>query len=1096
MKSGMRKNILREISGSLGRFLAILAIVALGAGFFTGLRVSTPAMLENANEYLTAADFFDFRVLSTLGFTQEDVDAFSALDGISAANGSIYSDVLCVHSDMDEFVLKAHSITKDINHLRLHTGRMPEKPNECVVDSQIFSEDAIGSTITISSNNTEETCDLFSYQTYTIVGLVSSPLYLNYERGTTSLGNGSVKGFMYLQPAGFHSEYFYEIYLTLENGGYIYSDTYDKAVTATEDSIKELAEERADLRYHAILDEAQEQINEAQQALDDGRQSYEKEKAETEQKLADSRSTLSNAKEEIDRGRTEISTGWDSLRAQISDANQQIQSSQAELDNSYETLTAAEAELQEKQQSLSEAEAAYQTNLQAYLDGKAAYDANYADYESRLSDLQHWEAALGPTPSESELAALAAAKQELETFRLTLEATNSQLQNTWGQLSAAREQLDAGQAAYQAGREELDAGWQEYYNGKTALDNAQTQLESSETAGEQRLTAAESELQQAEQQYYSGLREYQDGVQEADSAFAAAESELTTAESSLLDAKEEIQTIAYPTVHTLTRSSNVGYVCFENDSSIVKAISTVFPIFFFLVAALVCITTMTRMVDEQRTQIGVLKALGYSRATIMSKYLFYSCSASLIGSILGVIAGSYVFPKVIWEAYKMMYTFAESKFYFSFPLAIFSIVSYLICSAGATLLACGHELSEVPAQLIRPKAPKNGKRIFLERIPFLWNHLSFLRKVSIRNVFRYKGRMFMMVLGISGCTALLLTGFGIQDSIQNVVNYQYDEITVYDYAVTFSAAQSADDYTAFLDACGDSIDKAVPLYETSVDLTVADQVKSVYLVVISDPIDEFVDLHQGKQALPTPGLNEALININLANTFHLNIGDQITVLDSDMQELTLTVSGVFDNYVYNYIYISAQTYETQLGKTPEHNTAYVFKNDSADLHETAAAIMDIDDVANVTVNADIRDRVNTMMSSLNYIVLLIIVCAGSLAFIVLYNLTNINITERIREIATIKVLGFNEMESATYVFRENLVLTAIGAIVGLGLGKLLHAFVMTQIKIDLMYFDIRIAGLSYLYAIALTFVFAIIVAICMYFKLQKINMAEALKSIE
>lgn len=1097
MKSGMRKTILREISNSLGRFLAILMIVLLGAGFFTGLRTSTPAMLENANDYLTRSEFFDFRLLSPLGFTKEDVEAFSALDGISTAEGAVFSDVLCVYPGLDEFVIKTHSITENVNRLTLSAGRMPKAPDECVVDNKLFDEDAIGTTISISSNNTEDTQELFAYRNYTIVGLVNSPLYLNYERGTTALGTGAVKGFLYLQPEGFHSEYFYEIYLKLDKTEYIYSDAYDDAVEDVEDPVTTLSDQRADRRYHSIVDEAQVQIDDAEQELEDGRASYEQEKANTKRKLSDSWAALSNAKNQIDQGRAEVASGWTSLHTQIAEGKQQLQSAREKLDESYQTLTASEAELTAQKQVLSEGEAAYQTSLQTYEEGKATYDAGLKAYKDKLAEFQQWEASLGPEVSEEERAAIEAARMELETTRLTLEATDARLQAAWEQLTASREQLNAGQAAWQAGREELDAGWKAYHEGKAELDSAQAQLEREESAGRQRLNTAETELQQAEQRYQNGLSDYQNGVSQADSAFAEAETELSQAEQKLLDAREEIAGIADPTVYILERSSNIGYACFENDASIVEAISTVFPIFFFLVAALVCITTMTRMVDEQRTQIGVLKALGYSRANIIGKYIFYSGSASFLGAVLGVLVGSYVFPKVIWRAYQMMYSFAENEFYFSFPLAAFSVVSYLICSIGATLLACGHELSEVPAQLIRPKAPKNGKRIFLERIPFLWNHLSFLRKVSIRNVFRYKGRMFMMVLGIGGCTALLLTGFGIRDSIQNVVNYQYDEIILYDYAVTFSEDQSDEDRTAFLNACEDAIDDAAFVREISVDLTVKDAVKSVYLVVTSDPIDQFVDLHRDEQQLSLPGKNEALININLADTFDLKVGDSITVQDSEMREMTLTVSGIFDNYVYNYVYISAETYEDQFGEVPACNTAYLIKNASADIKETTAVIMDAgDDVGNVTVNQDTRDRVNTMMSSLNYIVLLIIICAGALAFIVLYNLTNINITERLREIATLKVLGFNEMESAVYVFRENLVLTTIGAVVGLGLGKLLHTFVMSQIKIDLMYFDIRIAGISYLYSIALTFVFAVIVAVFMYFKLQKINMSEALKSVE
>lgn len=1095
MKSGMRKTILREISGSLGRFMAILAIVALGAGFFTGIRVSTPAMLDNANRYLDEADFFDFRLISTLGFTEEDVAAFSELDGVSAANGSIFADVLCVYPGLDEFVIKAHSITEDMSHLSLRAGRMPEAADECVVDNQLFGEDAIGTIISISSNNPKDTQDLFACDTYTIVGLVSSPMYLNYERGTSSLGSGSASGFAYFPQTAFDSDTFYEVYLTMEDGGFIYSEDYKSAVDTMEDPVTHLAEQRADLRYTTIVTDAQAELDDAQQELDEGRATYLSEKSKAEAELADAWNTLSDAGTQIADGKAELADGWNTFNTEIANGRQQLNDARAELDSAYETLSAGQAELDEARQTLTESEELYQTNLQLYLDGKAAYEAGLAEYEAGVAQIELLEA-LAPILPEEQRAELEAAKQELEAARIQLEEAEAQLQSAEVQLAEGRAQLDQGWAELEQGQIELEAGWAAYYVGKAELDAAEVELNAAEAAGRQELETAEAELLEAEAQYQDGLNEYYSGLATAQAEFAKAEAELLDGEQKLQDARDELAKLEYPTVHTLDRSTNLGYVCFENDASIVEAVSAVFPVFFFLVAALVCITTMTRMVDEQRTQIGTLKALGYSRAAIISKYLFYSGSATLIGSVFGVTVGSYAIPKIIWEAYKMMYTFAESRFYFDLPLAAFSVIGYLICSTGATLLACSSELSEVPAELIRPKAPKVGKRIFLERIPAIWNRLSFLKKVSIRNVFRYKGRMFMMVLGIGGCTALILTGFGIKDSIQDVVNYQYDEITIYDYAVMFSEAQSEADYNKFLEHCGETIDDAVFLREMAVDVTTKDTVKAASLVVSDTPLDSFVSLHRGEKTLSPPGRNEALINIGLAEALKLDIGDTLTMRDSDMREMTLTISGIFDNYVAHAVHISAETYAEQWNEISECNTAYILKADSADVHETAALMMDFDDVANVTVNADTRDRINSTMESLNYIVLLVIACAGALAFIVLYNLTNINITERIREIATIKVLGFNEMEAASYVFRENMMLTAIGTAFGLVLGKLLHTFAMTCIKVDMMHFPMRILLPSYLYSIVLTFLFAIIVAVFMYFKLQKINMAEALKSVE
>jgi putative ABC transport system permease protein len=572
--------------------------------------------------------------------------------------------------------------------------------------------------------------------------------------------------------------------------------------------------------------------------------------------------------------------------------------------------------------------------------------------------------------------------------------------------------------------------------------------------------------------------------------------ELVDAESQIQDARDEVGSLEKPTVYVLDRTNNVGYACFENDTNIVAGISSVFPVFFFLVAALVCVTTMTRMVDEQRTQIGVLKALGYAKHTIMAKFMFYAGSAALLGSVSGFFLGSYIFPKTIWEAYQIMYGFSEISFYFSPALFVISVFTYLLCALGSTWLACNRELSEVPAELIRPKSPKNGKRILLERATFFWRRLKFLHKVSIRNVARYKGRMFMMILGIGGCTALLLTGFGIQDSISNVVTYQYEEITVYDSSVMLSEGTTSEELDDLFEGQSDLKDWLL-LHEGTVDMDTNNGTKSVNLLVPEkDDMTGFMELCDDGQPISFPGTGEAVINKNLADIFDLEIGDTFEIRDADLNVLTLTLSGVFDNYVYNYVIVGESTCLDQWGFAPEMKTAYVTFQEGVDGNQAAAGLLNLDDVVSVSVSSEFEDRINNMMSSLDYIVWLIILCAGCLAFVVLYNLTNINITERIREIATLKVLGFNSAETASYVFRESMMLTGLGALVGILLGRSLHAFVMSQIKIDLMSFDIRVAGLSYVWSVLLTFVFACVVNFVMYFKLQRINMAESLKTIE
>lgn len=532
-----------------------------------------------------------------------------------------------------------------------------------------------------------------------------------------------------------------------------------------------------------------------------------------------------------------------------------------------------------------------------------------------------------------------------------------------------------------------------------------------------------------------------------------------------------------------------------------EGLANVFPVFFFLVAALVCMTTMNRMVEEQRTQIGVLKALGYGEATIMGKYLFYSGSAALTGCIAGYFLGIHLFPYVIWQAYGMMYEMGDIVFVSDAATALLCLACALLCSMGTTWFSCRRELREVAADLMRPKTPRAGKRVFLERVPFVWNRLKFLHKVSVRNIIRYKRRFLMMVIGISGCTALLVTGFGIRDSVTDIADQQFMEIQTYQIGVTLkNGVQGAGS------ASLDGIREALAVYggtciaslETTMDMETADGVKAVNLIVVEDPVQlsGYIDLHTpAGEALAYPQDGEAVICEKLSERYRIRIGDTIHLVDEDRREIEAVVSGICENYIYNYVYLNAGTYEKALGDLSYKNL-YVDLAEEADVHAAGAALMKADNVTAVSVNADMLIRFSSMMGSMDYIVFVIIACAAALAFIVLYNLNNINITERIREIATIKVLGFYKNETASYVFRENTVLTAIGCAAGLLLGKALHLYVMHKVDIDLMSFDIHIRAVSYLLSVCLTFVFTWVVNRIMSVKLDTINMAESLKSVD
>lgn len=892
MKSIMKKTTLREIRQSLGRYLAIFAIVAMGIGFFAGLKITRQVMITSANAYLEEKQLYDFRLLSTLGFEDEDVQTLSSKEDVRFVEGAVAADILYFNQQGNEDVIKAHSLLQNINGLEVVAGRLPQQATECVVDANLYDKSALGTKIVLSENNVEEDLDYFAYREYTIVGIAQSSAYIQFERGTTALGNGQVSGFMYLLPQGFCAEFYTEIYVKFNQDYPIYSKDYNDYIDEKEPLWKDYCKAQGERRYQAIVADAEAELANAKQTLAE-------EKADAKQTLADAKKELTDAEAELADAHAELADGW------------------------------------------------------------AKYNDSYAEFEEKIAE----------------------------------------------------------------------------------------------------------------------------------------------AEQEIADAEADIANIEKPETYVLNRDANIGYACFQNDSSIVEGLANVFPVFFFLVAALVCMTTMNRMVEEQRTQIGVLKALGYGEAAIMGKYLFYSGSAALAGCIAGYFLGIHLFPFVIWTAYGMMYQMGSIVYIFDGGTALLCLACALLCSMGPTWISCRHELKEVAADLMRPKAPRAGKRVFLEWLPFIWKRLKFLHKVSVRNIVRYKRRFFMMVIGISGCTALLVTGFGIRDSVVDIADQQFQEIQTYQFGITLkNGIKDANDpslteFTEILDTYGGSF---LPVLETTMDLQTPENLKSIHLIIVENPaqIGEYIDLHTpDKTAISYPKAGEAVICEKLAKRYRIQIGDTIHLFEENGKEVQAVVSGICENYIYNYIYLNAETYQTALG-TFLYKNVYANITKDADIHAVGAAIMKANNITAVSINADMLVRFSSMMSSMNYIVFVVIACAAALAFIVLYNLNNINITERIREIATIKVLGFYRNETAAYVFRENTALTAIGCAVGLLLGKLLHIYVMHKVDIDLMSFDVHVKAVSYLLSILLTFAFTWIVNRIMTGKLENINMAESLKSVD
>ena len=1212
MSSGMIKTTVREIKKSFGRYMAILSIVMLGVGLFAGLKATTPAMIETENTYLAEQNFFDFRLLSTVGFVEENVEELAALDEIADVEGTISVDAICAFEEGNESVYKIHAVPETINRIVVTAGRMPEKADECLLDAAFYGEEMLGARITVTDSNDEDTLEMFGSRTFTAVGIVRSPSYINFERGTTSIGTGRISAFLYVPKEAFDCDYLTEIYVTTKQKYDVYTDEYQDLIDSLQDGMEEKTEALAQQRYEKLIAEAQEKIDDAQTELDDKKAEAEEELNDALQKIEDGEQELLDGEQEIADGEQKITDGTKEIadheqeildgEQEILDGEQEIQDKELEIQdaetelalheweifeneiklaNGKDELAQAKETLQEKETLLLEQEAAVlaqeaelagqetelstqldalstqESGLSAQKDTLSAQDAELAgqeaelnaqkealkgyleaggisqeDYDAQMSQL---EAGLGQI--QAGRAELQAGIGQIDAGLGEIQAGKAQLQEGIAQIQAGLVQIDAGKAAFQEGKEqisiakdeiayqekvlleaeeELTAAKTEITNARTELEDGKVQLADAKTEleegkvelenGKAELAQAKTDLSDAQTELEEGRADLEDGKLELadarteyEDAKAEFEVEVADAQQKIDDAREELADIEAPDSYVLTRNTNIGYACYESDSNIVAAIANVFPIFFFLVAALICMTTMNRMVEEQRTQIGILKALGYGNAAIMGKFLFYAGSAAALGAVVGFAGGTWLFPRVIWIGYGIMYSMGEIEYYFDVWVAVLSLAAALLCSMGAAYFSCRYELYSVPANLIRPKAPKSGKRIFLEKVSFIWGRMKFLHKVSVRNLFRYKKRFFMMILGISGCTALLVTGYGVKDSVTNIADMQYDEIQIFDIGITFSESVQGADIGAMAEQLDGKLEQTACHYEESVDLDFSGRTKSVNLMIPEnvEEISTFLNLHtQSGEPIPYPAAGGAVLTAKMAENMGIKVGDKVTLRDSDMNTLTVTVSALCENFVYNYIYMNKETYAEQLGMEPEYKSAYAVVSEGVDIHEAAAEISDRDNVLAVSVTQDMRDRIGSMMESMNYIVALIIICAGSLAFIVLYNLTNINITERIREIATIKVLGFYAKETADYVFRENLVLTGMGAIVGLGLGKWLHWFVMYNINIDLISFKTAIAPVSFVLSLVLTFVFAMLVNGVMYFKLEKINMAEALKSIE
>lgn len=1229
MTRSYRKNIRRTFKHTKSRFIAIFSIIALGVGFLAGLNATPVDMKESMEAYMDDANFYDIRIVSTLGLTDDDVSALSAIDGVKDVQPAYNADLLVQTGD-DTVVARAHSLPittgkeetekstsslstdgntatnaqDTINKLFLVDGHMPEKSGECVVEAganDMASAYPIGSKLVISPEN-EDLDSKLSTTEYEVVGIVHSANYFSFEREPASVGNGRVNLLMYLLPEDYAFTAYTEIYLTVDGALAANSlgDDYDPLVDTVKNKIEAIQELRCQTRYDEIYDEAQQKI-------DDAWDSYHEAKEEADQKLSDAKAELTDGEKELADGQTEYEQSEadyaDALsqiaeneqkladgEIQLGDARRKLLEADARISNSETLLEQNEAKLNAAKTELDKGQAQYDNGMNAYQSGKKQLDDGQAkldaakkqldtakkSYRSGLAGCAQGMTSLLPSMTadglDGFLAFLSdkgygapqtttAFLQDMAEYGVSLPTVSansaeaayleqgiSQLLPAISQLYSARESITAGQSTYDANaakleenkklladskeelskaRQKLQKGQKQYEDGKKQLENGKKQLSSAKamlagswatlsgkqtelTDGLSQISDAKSSLEDARsrlddakasiaenaQKLADGKISYEDAKKEAAEKLADARQEIE-------DGQADLDTLEMPKWYIWGRDKNISYSSFTANIDKLNAITTVFPIFFFLVAALVVSTTMTRMVEEERLQIGTMKALGYSAKTIMQKYILYALAASVSGTLVGLAVGFKAFPSIIWSAYEMMYYMPAIATPWRLSQALFSGGTLTVLSLLVTALTCRSSLSETPASLMLPRAPKAGKRILLERITPLWRHFPFSWKVTCRNLFRYKKRFWMTVIGVAGCTSLLIAGFGISDSLNAIITKQYEDIFHYDLmtvvteedALTQGAVQEYlfDNPSVFSDSL------AVSIQSTRQEIKNGEA--DVYLMIPKDlsSFGSFVDLHERVSRKATPLQEDGIIiTEKLAKTLGIQAGDSITLQNEDEEKASFTVTGVCEHYVSNYVYMSAATYEAGFQKAPVYNAALSKMPDDSQTvrDQVSAVLLDNDHVASLTFTADNVKQVLNMLNSIDAVVVLIIVCAAGLAFVVLYNLSNINVAERVKEIATIKVLGFYDREVDSYVNRESYALTGIGIFFGIFGGIALHKFVITTVEVDAVMFGRSLRPVSFLYAVLLTLLFSIIVSLVIGRSLKKVSMVESMKAPE
>ena len=1076
MKKALLKDSVKEIKNTYKRFISILLMAFLGVGFFAGIRVSSPDMVDTIDKYYKKQNVYDIQVVSTLGLTDEDIEDLSKVEGVDKIDGTYETDGK-IEIDNKEIIAKLLTIG-ELNIPVLLEGSMPTNANECLVEQAFLQANnkKIGDTIFVeveqTTNDNGENIDYLKNQEMKIVGTVQSPLYISGDRGNSELGAGKVNYYMYIPEDNINaSDVYTQIYIKVKDADQYTtsSSKYEDYIEEVKQNIEEIKEKREQARKEELVNIANEKLQNAENELNTQKQDAETQIQEAEQKLANARQEIEDGENEIIANREKADKEFANAEKEIENGKAQIQANEQELNTKEEVANKNFEQLEAQKQEL-------QSNLNQINTTLVELESQYNLIIEKLKD---------ETLSETE-------RIQYEQQKIYLE---TQIQT----INQSKQSLEEGISQIEAG---IESGKAEIQNARNQIEQAKIELQNSEASLKRTKANTYAELEDAEEEIEKGKQEIQNGEQELAQNKQEFEQKIADAEKELLDAREKVNDIENPEWYILDRNANSGYVGFIQDTESIENIGRVFPVVFFLVAALISLTSMTRMVEEQRMQIGTLKALGYNKFQIISKYLLYASLASIIGGVTGMCVGFVSLPPILWMMYKMMYEFSDKiSLSFDFDIGGIGLFWICVCIIGATIYASVKELKEAPATLMRPKAPKMGNRVLLEKIPFIWKRLNFSQKVTVRNIFRYKKRFIMTIVGISGCTALILTGFGIKDSIKAVLPNQFEKVFDYDLQITLrDELDEVEKQNYILELQeNEHIEKVIETYMTSAEAEKGDFREDVQIIVPKDDLEGLINLidldTEEKVQLKE---NEICITDKVAQLLEVEVGDTIVLENSGNEKYEVKISNIVENYVYHYVYMSKTMYEN-LYQEDYHTNVVLTQNKEIteeQEEELVTQLMQDNEVTSISRTSTIMKTLDDTLQSLDYVVVILIVSAGLLAFVVLYNLSNINISERIRELATIKVLGFYDREVYNYVTRETILLTLIGMAIGLGFGYFLNYFIIGTCEINILRFSKIVHPISYIYALLITILFTVIVNIVTYFALKKIDMIESLKSIE